>query len=112
MDYTVPTFTTLKPNKAFAVAFAALALALAGCASGLGVAEPAHTSQLAHVAEGTVLASTAVNGGHAQTVRLRSGELVTITQADAVAPQTLVLVEFGAAKRVIPQIAPRLSTGI
>jgi outer membrane lipoprotein SlyB len=43
--------------------------------------------------------------GFAYTVRLRSGELITITQGGdiAIANGTPVLVEYGARARVIPQ---------
>jgi outer membrane lipoprotein SlyB len=46
-----------KPQKAFAIAFAALATALAGCASGLGANayEPGQIGRVAHVEEGTVI---------------------------------------------------------
>ena len=45
--------------------------------------------------------------GYAYTVRLTSGELVTITQGGdvAIANGTPVLVEYGARARVIPQYA-------
>jgi len=159
--------TTLQPSKPFAAAFAALALVLAGCASGLGANsyERGAVGTVARVEEGTVVASRtimiegsqegktvgtltgaalgglaggqvgqgraantagaivgAVAGGaignaignsatqkqgFAYTVRLRSGELVTITQGGdmAIANGTPVLVEYGARARVIPQNA-------
>jgi outer membrane lipoprotein SlyB len=162
---TTTSFQAVKPNKAFAAAFAALALALAGCASGLGANsyERGQVGTVARVEEGTVVASRsiviegsqtgqtvgtatgaviggvagsqigggsderaiagvigAVGGGilgnaigknatkqpgFAYTVRLRSGELVTITQGGdlAIANGTPVLVEYGARARVIPQ---------
>jgi outer membrane lipoprotein SlyB len=161
-SYEIP---ALKPNKAFAAAFAALALALAGCASGLGANsyERGQVGTVARVEEGTVVASRAIviegsqtgqtvgtatgaviggvagsqigggsderaiagvigavgggiignaigknatkQPGFAYTVRLRSGELVTITQGGdiAIANGTPVLVEYGARARVIPQ---------
>ncbi len=157
----------VKPSKPFAAAFAALALALAGCASGLGANsyERGSVGTVARVEEGTVVASRAIviegsqtgstvgtatgavlggvagsevgggrkantagavvgavaggvignmignaatkQNGFAYTVRLRSGELVTITQGGdlAIANGTPVLVEYGARARVIPQHA-------
>lgn len=49
----------LKPQKSFAAAFAVLALALAGCASGIGANNYSRSSvgQVARVEEGTVVAS-------------------------------------------------------
>lgn len=165
LKYSAP--TALKPSKSFAAAFAVLALALAGCASGLGANsyERAQVGTVSRVEEGTVVASRtiiiegsrdgkavgtltgaalggiaggqvgqgraantagaivgAVAGGaignaignsatqkpgFAYTVRLRSGELVTITQGGdmAIANGTPVLVEYGERARVIPQNA-------
>jgi outer membrane lipoprotein SlyB len=170
MDMTVSKYsapTTLKPQKSFAAAFAVLALALAGCASGLGANsyERAQVGTVSRVEEGTVVASRAIiiegsrsgefigtatgaaigglagseigggrkantagaivgavaggaignaignsatqKPGFAYTVRLRSGELVTITQGGdmAIANGTPVLVEYGERARVIPQNA-------
>jgi outer membrane lipoprotein SlyB len=157
--------TTIKPSKSFAAAFAVLALALAGCASGLGANsyERASVGTVARVDEGTVVASrsvviegsrtgttvgtaagAAIGGiagsqvgggreenaigavvgavaggalghaignsanrqpGFAYTVRLRSGELISITQGGdlPIANGTPVLVEYGERARVIPQ---------
>lgn len=157
--------TSLKPSRPFAAAFAALALALAGCASGLGANayERSAVGTVARVDEGTVVASRSIviegsrtgstvgtaagavlggiagselgggrkantagavvgavaggalgnavgnaatrQNGFAYTVRLRSGELVTITQGGdmAIANGTPVLVEYGERARVIPQ---------
>jgi outer membrane lipoprotein SlyB len=157
--------TSLKPSKPFAAAFAALALALAGCASGLGANtyERGSVGTVARVDEGTVVASRSImiegsqtsstigtaagaaiggvagsqvgggreenaigavvgavaggvignaignsatrQNGFAYTVRLRSGELVSITQGGdlPIANGTPVLVEYGARARVIPQ---------
>jgi outer membrane lipoprotein SlyB len=157
--------TILKPSKPFAAAFAALALALAGCASGLGANsyERASVGTVARVEEGTVVASrsvviegsrtgatvgtaagAAIGGiagsqvgggreenaigavvgavaggalghaignsanrqpGFAYTVRLRSGELISIAQGGdlPIANGTPVLVEYGERARVIPQ---------
>ena len=157
--------TSIKPSKPFAAAFAALALALAGCASGLGANtyERSAVGTVARVDEGTVVASRSImiegsqtsstvgtaagaaiggiagsevggdrkantagavigavaggvlgnaigkaatsQNGFAYTVRLRSGELVTITQGGdlPIANGTPVLVEYGARARVIPQ---------
>ncbi len=156
---------TLKPSKPFAAAFAAFALALAGCATGLGANsyERAAVGTVARVDEGTVVASRSIviegsrtgstvgtatgavlggvagseigggrkantagavvgavaggvignmigdaatrQNGFAYTVRLRSGELVTITQGGdlPIANGTAVLVEYGERARVIPQ---------
>lgn len=155
----------IKPSKPFAAAFAAFALALAGCATGLGANsyERASVGTVARVDEGTVVASrsiviegsrtgatvgtatgAAIGGiagsqvgggreenaigavvgavaggvignaignsanrqpGFAYTVRLRSGELVSITQGGdlPIANGTPVLVEYGERARVIPQ---------
>lgn len=110
MDFTSE-IQAIKPNKAFAVAFAALALALAGCASGLG-AEPYVRGQIGHLSridEGTVIASRAASAadGFAYTVRLNNGELVSVTQSgnSSFADGTPVLVEYGARSRLIPQTA-------
>jgi outer membrane lipoprotein SlyB len=156
-----------KPQKAFAVAFAVLATALAGCASGLGANNYDRSSvgMVARVEEGTVvgarpiriegssqgskvgtLAGAALGGlagsevgggskantagaivgavlggvagnavgnaataqdGYAYTIRLASGELVSIAQAgpNAIQPGTPVIIEYGARARVIPQNA-------
>lgn len=164
-QYSTP--ATVKPSKPFAAAFAALALALAGCASGLGANsyERGAVGTVARVEEGRVVASRAIviegsntgstvgtatgavlgglagsevgggrkantagalvgavaggvvgnmignsatrQNGFAYTVRLRSGELVTITQGGdiPIANGTPVLVEYGARARVIPQNA-------
>lgn len=154
-----------KPQKAYAAAFAMLAMTLAGCATGLGANsyERGQVGAVSRVDEGTVVASRsivieasrtggtlggatgaavgaiagsqigggdderAIGGvigavaggvlgnavgnastrkpGFAYTVRLRSGELVTITQGGdlAIANGTPVLVEYGDRARVIPQ---------
>lgn len=157
--------TIAKPQKAFAVAFAVLATALAGCASGLGANsyDRGSIGTVARVEEGTVvgmrpiqiegssqgskvgtLAGAALGGlagseigggskantagaiggailggvlgnavgnsataqsGYAYTIRLRSGELVSVAQAGdyAIPSGTPVLIEYGARARVIPQ---------
>lgn len=167
MDFQIASSNILKPQKSFAAAFAALALALAGCASGLGANsyERGAIGTVARVEEGTVVASRSIviegsqtgatvgtatgavlggvaggqigqgraantagavagavaggivgnmigksatkQPGFAYTVRLRSGELVTITQGGdlAIANGTPVLVEYGERARVIPQNA-------
>jgi len=101
-----------KPQKAFAVAFAVLATALAGCASGLGANtyDAAAIGQIAHVDEGTVISqsidtSAGSQQGFAYTIRLPSGELVSVAQAGeyAIPVGTPVLVQYGAHARVIPQ---------
>ena len=107
MDYTVSPYalaTSLKPSKAFAAAFAVMVLALAGCATGLGIEPEGHSSSgLARVEEGTVLASHAVESGFAYTVRLHSGELVAVNEDSDVANGAPVLVEYGKVTRMIPQ---------
>ena len=100
--------TIAKPQKAFAIAFAVLATALAGCASSLGAnsADRVSVATVARVEDGTVVgASTAVQSGPTYIVRLRSGELVSIPKAgdQAIATGTPVLIKFGADARVIPQ---------
>ena len=157
--------TIAKPQKAFAVAFAVLATALAGCASGLGANsyDRGSIGTVARVEEGTVvgmrpiqiegssqgskvgtLAGVALGGlagseigggskantagaiggailggvlgnavcysadaatGEVYTIRLRSGELVSVAQAGdyAIPSGTPVLIEYGARARVIPQ---------
>jgi hypothetical protein len=99
--------TSLKPSKAFAAAFAVLALALAGCATGLGAPVEIHNENfVSRVEEGTVLASRGADHlGYAYTVRLRSGELVSINGDSTVADGTPVLVEYAKAARMIPQNA-------
>lgn len=104
-----------KPQKAFAIAFAVLATALAGCASGLGANayEPGQVGRIAHVEEGTVISvagnaismSAGARNGYAYTVRLPSGELVSIAQAGnpPIPTGTPVLIEYGERARVIPQ---------
>lgn len=103
-----------KPQKAFAIAFAVLAAALAGCASGLGASAYDQTSAglVTHVDEGTVVGvrSVAIQGGNqsAYTIRLPSGELVSVAQAGdyAIPAGTPVLVEYGANARVMPTTDP------
>ena len=96
-----------KPQKAFAVAFAVLATALAGCASGLGATTAERSiATVDRVEEGTVVgATTAEKTEHAYMVRLRSGELVSISQSGkrAISTGTLVVIQFGDDTRVIPQ---------
>jgi hypothetical protein len=98
-----------KPQKAFAVAFAVMALGLAGCASGLGVsANDQGLNKLARVEDGTVLASRPSADAASPvsyTVKLHSGELASIAQPAGVtiADGTPVLVEYNGQIRVIPQ---------
>jgi hypothetical protein len=101
-----------KPQKAYAMVFAMMALALAGCASGLGgqTADPSATGMAARLEAGAIVASRAAvlasaEAGHAYTVRLRTGELMSIAQAGdmVIATGTPVLVQYGAQTRVIPQ---------
>ena len=105
-----------QPQKAFAIAFAVLALGLAGCASGLGSSaeDLSAASGLARVEDGTLLAShpVAIDASAADqlaavayTVKLRSGELASVLQAGEgpIANGTPVLVEYGAKVRVFPQ---------
>jgi outer membrane lipoprotein SlyB len=158
-------FTVAKPQKAFAVAFAIMTAALAGCASGLGANsyDPSSVGRVAHVEEGTIvgvrpitiegsnqsskvgtlagavlggLAGSELGGGRkantagaiggavlggvagnalgnaagkqpgfAYTIRLPSGELVSITQPGefAMPNGTPVLIEYGDRARVVPQ---------
>ena len=97
-----------KPQKAFAVAFAVLAATLAGCAS-IGGKDAAASSgnRIAQVEEGTVVAvaNNASQPGFAYTIRLPTGELVSVAQPGtyALPTGTAVLVEYGADARVIPQ---------
>ena len=109
MDSTVSPYamaTSLKPSKAFAVAFAGMVLALAGCATGLGPSAEVHSSTgVSRVEEATVLASHPAEGGYAYTVRLHSGELVSVGEDSKVANGALVLVEYGKTARMIPQPA-------
>ena len=104
-----------KPQKAFAIAFAVLALGLAGCASGLGATadDRSAATVLARLEDGTLLAShpIAIDASAADrlavayTVKLRSGELASIQQTgdSEIANGTPVLVEYGAKVRVFPQ---------
>lgn len=95
-----------KPQKAFAVAFAVLAAALAGCASGLGAHHQTSFDQVARVEEGSVVGVRAISAGQsAYTVRLPSGELVSVAQTGdyAIPAGAAVLVEYGAQARVVPQ---------
>lgn len=98
-----------KPQKAFAVAFAVLAAALAGCASGLG-ANTHDPASVAYVDEGVVVGnaiskSAGSQQGFAYAIRLSSGELVSVAQAGeyAIPAGTPVLIQYGAHARVIPQ---------
>jgi hypothetical protein len=101
-----------KPQKAFAVAFAVLAAALAGCASGLGANtnDQASVGRGAYVDEGAVVGQSSGKSGDAETglvytIRLSTGELVSVAQAAdyAIPAGAPVLIEFGAQARVIPQ---------
>lgn len=124
-----------QPQKAFAAAFVVFATALAGCASGLAAkaADASDTGYVARVEEGAVVAArptmieaadvaanvgalasfapdaamqaVGAQPGFAYTIRLPSGELVSVTQpGDLVMPAgTPVLVEYGASARVVPQ---------
>jgi hypothetical protein len=98
-----------KPQKAFAIAFAVMALGLAGCASGIGMsADDPGMAKLARVEDGLLLAShpaAASPSAVSYTVKLHSGELAQIAQADAapIANGTPVLVEYSDQVRIIPQ---------
>ncbi len=99
-----------KPQKAFAAAFVVLATVLAGCASGLGAKSSgsATVGVVTRVEEGRVVsARQAADDTHAYTVRLLTGELVSVQQASAYAilEGTPVVIEYGAQARVIPQNA-------
>ncbi len=100
--------TIAKPQKAFAIAFAVLATALAGCASGLGATATEHSAitSVSRLEEGTVVGATAAaEASHAYMVRLGSGELISVKQSGkhVIAPGTLVVIQFGDNARVIPQ---------
>lgn len=96
-----------KPQKAFAIAFAVLATALAGCASGLGATTAERSfATVSRVEEGTVVGSAAVaDAGHDYMIRLRSGELVSMVQSGKpeIKAGTPVVIQFGEDARVIPQ---------
>lgn len=98
-----------KPQKAFATAFVVLATVLAGCASGLGAQSPdgAAVGMVSRIEEGHVVRSATTDDTHAYTVRLRTGELVSVKQASAYAilEGTPVVIEYGAQARLIPQNA-------
>lgn len=103
-----------KPQKAFAAAFVVLATVLAGCASGLGVNtyDTAAVGAVTRVEEGHVVAvrpvdPAAAQTGFAYTIKLRTGELVAVTQlsASAIKEGTPVVIEYGQRARVIPQNA-------
>jgi hypothetical protein len=98
-----------KPHKAFATAFVILATVLAGCASGLGAtsSDSVAVGMVTRVEEGHVVRTAAGDDTHAYTVRLRTGELVSVKQASAYAilEGTPVVIEYGAQARVIPQNA-------
>jgi|JI102314A1RNA_FD_contig_31_5077648_length_545_multi_4_in_0_out_0_1 hypothetical protein len=103
-----------KPQKAFAAAFVVLATVLAGCASGLGVNsyDSAAIGAVTRVEEGHVVAvrpvdAAAAETGFAYTIKLRTGELVSVSQPNAYEIQagTPVVIEYGQRARVIPQNA-------
>lgn len=105
-----------KPQKAFAAAFVVLATVLAGCASGLSVnsydTATAPVGAVTRVEEGHVVAVRAADAataetGFAYTIKLRTGELVAVSQqsAHAIKEGTPVLIEYGQRARVIPQNA-------
>lgn len=101
-----------KPQKAFAAAFAVMALALAGCATGFGASagkDHLTAASLALADDGTLVASRAdaEPGKSIFTVQLRSGELINIRQdAQPVADGTPVLIEYSTdTPRLIPQNA-------
>jgi len=96
-----------KPHKAFATAFIVLATVLAGCASGLGASDSDSASfgALTRVEEGRVVAVRAADGEDDYMIRLLTGELVSVAQADArpIPEGTPVVIQYGANARVIPQ---------
>ena len=103
-----------KPQKAFAAAFVVLATVLAGCASGLGVNSYDSTAigAVTRVEEGHVVAVRPVGAvtaetGFAYAIKLRTGELVSVSQPNAYEIQagTPVVIEYGQRARVIPQNA-------
>jgi hypothetical protein len=103
--------TILKPQKSFAMAFAALTLALAGCASGLGASHDRAASIVSRVEEGIVIASRGVGensvepASFAYTVKLSSGELISIAQdgRPPISDGASVVVEYGQHTRIVPQ---------
>ena len=103
-----------KPQKAFAAAFVVLATVLAGCASGLGVNsyDSAAIGAVTRIEEGHVVAvrpvdAAAAETGFAYTIKLRTGELVSVSQPNPYVVQagTPVVIEYGQRARVIPQNA-------
>lgn len=101
-----------KPQKAFAVAFVVLATVLAGCASGLGVNsdDTVAIGAVTRVEEGHVIAVRPIatdkaQTGFAYTIKLRTGELVSVSQPSAyeIDAGTPVVIEYGQRARVIPQ---------
>ncbi|HVY91071.1 MAG TPA: hypothetical protein VG942_19535 [Hyphomonadaceae bacterium] len=104
----------VRPKKAYAMAFAAFALVLAGCASGFGAnSQEASVNFVSRVEDGAVLASTPVGAnpaaptGFLYTVRLSSGELISLAQdgRPAIADGVPVVVEYGHVTRIVPQAA-------
>jgi len=87
---------------------------LAGCASGLGVNsyDSAVIGAVTRVEEGHVVAVRPVDAataetGFAYTIKLRTGELVSVSQPSAyeIHAGTPVVIEYGQRARVIPQNA-------
>ncbi len=105
-----------KPQKAFAAAFVVLATVLAGCASGLGAKTydaSAPVGMVTRVEEGRIVGVHAAGIGRADisefayTIRLLTGELVSVEQPGAytIPDGTPVVIEYGQRARVIPQNA-------
>lgn len=105
----------VRPKKAYAMAFAGFALALAGCASGFGAShDAAAVNFVSRVENGAILASQPVGEnvaapkGFRYTVRLDSGELISLAQdgRPAITDGTPVMVEYGRTNRIVPQVVP------
>src|SRR5262249_5485775 len=104
----------VRPRKAYAMAFAAFALVLAGCASGFGAnAHEPSVNFVSRVEDGAILASKPVGEnladptGFLYTVRLNSGELISLAQdgRPAISDGTPVVVEYGRTTRIVPHAA-------
>ena len=104
----------VRGRKAYAMAFAAFALVLAGCASGFGAnSHEASINFVSRVEDGAILASKPVGEnladptGFLYTVRLSSGELISLAQdgRPAIENGVPVVVEYGRTTRIVPHAA-------